>query len=392
MKVVFILNKTLRLSGSFKSFMVLLRGLMQRGVQPYIVMPRGQDYEDELRSMGLPVLLLTYRDHAWPHSQTWRQKLLFVPRLIARFVVNSYALHALVRHFSHEDIALVHTNVSVIGIGYQLARCLGVPHVYHIREYGKEDFGIRPFPSKRAFDKRLIRSGSYSICITRDILRYHHLEGHASARMIYNGIHDRTVNMPPTSRARSYFLFVGPLTYAKGIDQLVEAYIRYASGVVDPCPLYVVGQVADEPLYERLKSEIAFHGQTSNVRFLGTRDDVPQLMSDALAVIVASPSEGFGRCTAEALFCGTLVIGRNTGGTREQMDNGLLEWGKDIALRYETTDELVALLRQVATCWNPTFDDMCNRAFLTANRLYTNEAYIGKVFDFYAYILGLSEQ
>ena len=33
--------------------------------------------------------------------------------------------------------------------------------------------------------------------------------------------------------------------------------------------------------------------------------------------IVNSKFEGFGRMTAEALFCGCLAIGRNTGGTKE---------------------------------------------------------------------------
>lgn len=43
-------------------------------------------------------------------------------------------------------------------------------------------------------------------------------------------------------------------------------------------------------------------------------------MRRAKAVIVASYNEGFGRMTAEAAFNGTLVIGRNTAGTKEILD------------------------------------------------------------------------
>ena len=45
-------------------------------------------------------------------------------------------------------------------------------------------------------------------------------------------------------------------------------------------------------------------------------------MSKALALFVPSSFEGFGFITVEAMFCGCLVIGRNTGGTKEQFDNG----------------------------------------------------------------------
>lgn len=386
MKVVYVLNPTLRLSGSFKSFSVLLRGLMQHGVQPSLVIPKGQDYEDELRKMGIPVLALTYRDHAWPHSGTASQKLLFVPRLIARGIVNAVAGWQLYRHFRGKGIDLVHTNVSVLGVGYTLARRLGVPHVYHVREYGKEDFGIRPFPSKSAFDHRLRQPGAYTICITRDLLRHHHLEGLPSARMIYNGICPRMDVMPPASTG-DYFLFVGPLTRAKGIDQLVEAYVRYTTSTQRCLPLKVVGHAADPELFGTLTAKLKAHSLSDKVIFLGNRSDVPELMRDAAALIVPSPSEGFGRCTAEAMFSGTLVIGRNTGGTKEQMDNGLEMCGHEIALRYEDTAQLAARMDEVATAQSGSYNEMRLNAFNTVNALYTNEAYVANVLDFYDYIL-----
>ena len=50
-------------------------------------------------------------------------------------------------------------------------------------------------------------------------------------------------------------------------------------------------------------------------------------MKNATALIVNSKFEGFGRMTAEALFYGCLVIGKNTGGTKEiieQVGGGFL--------------------------------------------------------------------
>ena len=63
-------------------------------------------------------------------------------------------------------------------------------------------------------------------------------------------------------------------------------------------------------------------------------------MRQAKAIIIPSHNEGFGRCMPEAMFNGCLCIGHDTGGTKEQMDNGTEATGEDIALRYQTEDQL----------------------------------------------------
>ena len=62
-------------------------------------------------------------------------------------------------------------------------------------------------------------------------------------------------------------------------------------------------------------------GCEKNVLFSGYVEDVRPLMDNATALVVASYNEGFGRMSAEACFRGCLLIGRNTGGTKEIMDS-----------------------------------------------------------------------
>ncbi|MDE6634760.1 MAG: glycosyl transferase family 1, partial [Bacteroidaceae bacterium] len=89
-----------------------------------------------------------------------------------------------------------------------------------------------------------------------------------------------------------------------------------------------------------------------------------------------------GRCLPEAMFNGTPVIGRNTGGTREQMDNGVRRTGREIALRYTTTEELVQCLVQAAQGFGAE-EEMRKSAFEVVNMLYSDEAYVDNVFRFY---------
>ena len=41
-----------------------------------------------------------------------------------------------------QSIDIIHTNSSVLNTGGILAVMTGVPHVWHIREFGQEDFGF----------------------------------------------------------------------------------------------------------------------------------------------------------------------------------------------------------------------------------------------------------
>ena len=55
-----------------------------------------------------------------------------------------------------------------------------------------------------------------------------------------------------------------------------------------------------------------------------------------LGLIVPSKCEGFGLVTVEGMLNGSLVVGKDTGGTKEQFDNGKSFCGKEIGLRYNT--------------------------------------------------------
>ena len=89
---------------------------------------------------------------------------------------------------------------------------------------------------------------------------------------------------------------------------------------------------------------------------------------------------------AEAMFNGCLVIGKNTGGSKEQMDNGLQFGGQEIALRYQSSAELSRLLERVTQQYS-SFLPLIDKAFHIVNALYTTEANVEQVYQFYQDIL-----
>jgi glycosyltransferase involved in cell wall biosynthesis len=119
------------------------------------------------------------------------------------------------------------------------------------------------------------------------------------------------------------------------------------------------------------------------VVFLGERSDISDIMRQARALIIPSRFEGFGLCMPEAMFQGCLAIGHNTAGTKEQLDNGLELTGKEIALRYNTIEELTQLLKTVTERPSSDFDGYRLRAFDTVNQLYSSESNANSIYKFY---------
>ena len=107
-------------------------------------------------------------------------------------------------------------------------------------------------------------------------------------------------------------------------------------------------------------------------------------MRKAKCCVGPSHFEGFGFITAEAMLNGCLVIGRNTSGTKEQMDRGVELTGSEIALRFTTQKELEHQL-EVAVC--NEYYDMRQRAFDVVVKSYTNTQLTSQLCRYYEWIV-----
>jgi len=125
--------------------------------------------------------------------------------------------------------------------------------------------------------------------------------------VVFNGI----VPIKKTSRFQlSEDLFnllaVGRLDPVKGFDVLIQAMHHLPAHVL----LWLVGE---GPEKQRLQKLVVDTGLQKRVKFLGHRDDVPELMAKAHAVVVSSNSEGFGLVLVESLFYANLLLSTRVG-------------------------------------------------------------------------------
>ena len=382
MNVAYILHSTEPTDGATKAFLTMMDGLRAYGVKPFVVVPDKGELFFELSKKQIPTLVVNYRPSAYPYCHTVKQRLLFLTRLAARIFVNHKATKAIRQFLLDNKIDIVHSNSGIIRIGFDAAQKAGIPHICHIREYA-DKIGIRYFPSQASFVRQLSQPRSYSICITKAIQQHYRQNGRDDvSRVIYDGVLSEIAVMPMAD-TKEYFLFAGRIQPAKGLDQLLTAFKRYVESTDKPLHLKVAGGSADKAYYNRMAKYVAENALGDKVEFLGSRNDVAALMREARALIVSSPFEGFGFCMPEAQQQGCLVIGRNTSGTKEQMDNALEMTGQEIALRYDTTEELTKLLQEVASCPISDYAGYTRKAFEVVNQLYTKEKHVQEVWNFY---------
>ena len=143
-----------------------------------------------------------------------------------------------------------------------------------------------------------------------------------------------------------YLLYVGTLHPRKNLVRLVQAYAHFllqaATGATDTL-LVLAGQKGW--LYDEIEAEVRRLGLEGRVRLTGyvPDEDLPTLLSGALAFVFPSLYEGFGLPVLEAMACGTPVVCSQT--------SSLPEVAGDAALLVDPLDPealAAALLRAVS--------------------------------------------
>ena len=386
MRVAYILSGTTNIGGASKAYLNMVRPLTEKGVEVLTICPDTdgifQDIENGAVKDG-NVKVIDYTYSCLPFTRSVRDYILWLPRLIKRVIKNKRAssrLSQILREFKPD---IIHTNTSVNNIGYLAAKTLGVPHVWHVREYGDKDFSMI-VPNQY---KMLTSPGNYSIFITKDIRKYKRLDHNPTAEVIYDGVLEESAIQKP-GRDSGYFMFAGNVSILKGIGDLTDAYRKYCNkvGLAKALPLKVAGPI--DPTAKSLVEEISRSPIASKIEFLGRVQNITELYARAKAVIIPSRSEGFGFVMPEALAAGALVIARNTGGLKEQFENGVSLTGKEIGISFSNIDELADILENVADSPKEKYLEMIECGQKCVRELYSIRSHSDKVWNLYNKILG----
>lgn len=238
-------------------------------------------------------------------------------------VINQKLAEKTAEILKNKNIDIIHSNTSVVDLGYRLSKILNIPHIWHIREFGEKDFNMYPLCSYKEYYKK-ISDDNYIVCISKAVRKKFEKKVHKDKLiLIYNGVakenlvKEKKYNL--SNQNKLVCLQAGMIMRNKGQHITVKAIDQLVNDGYN-IELLIAGRGNIQELGIDISDK-------KWLKCLGQVNNLPELRKNVDIEIVSSKMEAFGRVTVEAMMSGSAVIGSNSGCTKELIsnnENGLL--------------------------------------------------------------------
>jgi glycosyltransferase involved in cell wall biosynthesis len=174
-------------------------------------------------------------------------------------------------------------------------------------------------PRSVLWGERLARGSLQFVGCSKNLIGAH--VNKPNWHVVYNGVPRNNYHLMESVSSDAPLVFLGRVEEIKGPHLAIEVSQR-----TERC-LVIAGNIPDEPRHRRYFDEqVAPHIDGTTIRYVGPVDDLQkdELLGAAAALLMPILwDEPFGIVMAEALACGTPVIGLNRGSIPEVVEDGL---------------------------------------------------------------------
>ena len=364
MKILFITHYT-QFYGANQSLRILLDSFKNKGVDVHLLTPFAGAITEYCKQNAISYHIREFKP-AFISEQSSKFK------RVNHFIQNFKYYPRLIKLISKLKPDIIYSNTSVIDIGFFLSKLLKIKHVWHIREFGDKDYGVRYALGNKSFLRKIKKTNSV-ICIS-EAIQNEVVKNSINSIIIYNGvISNESLKLRiPQYYPKNKFVFamVGLLFPKKGHLSALNAFKE----VVQKHPIvafYIYG--TGEPEYtDELKRYVIENNLSESVVFRGFEDNKDLIYADVNCLLMCSDYEGFGRVTVEAMAYGIPVIGKNSGGTPEIITNNYNGY------LYVTNEQFSGAMKEIITS-KDNYEKLSKNALETA-RKFTIEQYSQKVY------------
>jgi glycosyltransferase involved in cell wall biosynthesis len=316
MRVLYLNPFSQEVSGPDESLRTMLSGLIPRGIDAHIVLPRPGPQVPRYQALGATV-------HYAPLAVLRRN----VSFATAAFPVSlARATAAIVSLARRVGAELIHTNMEVVLEGGLAARALGIPHVLHYRGNTLDQprwvfDGLTALWSWEADHVYCISQATAGVFLRRD-------RG-ANVEVLYNPIDIAAFATATRSdEVRGALGGVAGTPLIGTVARIhprkdLETFLRAAAQVAarEPRARFVIVGAAELPgeaeYLARLQGLAAQLNLGERVMFAGPRRDIPAVMRALDVFVLTSRHEGFGRVVAEAMAAGRPIVVTDEGAPPE---------------------------------------------------------------------------
>ncbi len=324
MNILFVANCSL-LYGANRSMLDLAIALEKRGFTPFFVFPKQGPLEDkhilhnELDKHNFTYVHIDYclnvhviGDIAWLEQMVHEK-------------VNRKCILELEQYVKRWEIDIIHTNSSTNLIGAEVAKRTNKPHVWHIREALKADYGF--IVDNVMKHRKLLKKANKIICISEYVRKMHRrlLVG-TNVEVIYNGFKVDNYNLEDAYHKDSSvfnILLCGVIRESKGqLDAVKAIHSLIRDYGCTNVQLKIVGGGSGK-YFNSICNYIETNNLSAYIKLIPYQNDLKLYRREADIVLMCSRNEALGRVTVESMLSENIVIGTNSAGTAELIESGV---------------------------------------------------------------------
>lgn len=322
MKICFFAHNTkTHKNGAAQSLIDTANELANRGFDVIIILPnkklRYPINNNKIKCITIPSLSLRTRLDDY--------SILNKVKEVIKIIYNRFAIRSARKILDKEKIDIIHINGLDSEVGAEVALKLNVPYVWHIRQLLEEDFGMRLHNEKRILN--LLKRANAVIAISKTVKEKFERKLNRELSLIYNGIPlDEYIikeRKPFYSNETLKILLAGRIVEQKGQFEAVKAINHLVQFGIKNIHLTIAGNIQDTEYANSIRDYITRNELHDYIQILDHVSNLRQLRKTCDIGLICSKKEAFGRVTIESMASRMLVIGANTGGTAEIIENNV---------------------------------------------------------------------
>lgn len=325
-KILFVFHNPDFRSGASRSLMDIVDHLIETekyDIQAVLPYPGGSGV-DYLKGKGIMTYTYRYGDLIQSIHDPFIRKVFKFPVYLFRHLRVCMEANRAAADLRENHFDLVYSNTSTIIFGGLLGQKLNAKMIWHIREFGILDHQIRFYLGQKWMEQFINRNADAVLCVSQAVLDHHaRFIDRSKMAVTYNSYskdfispkHEFNVSKPLN------ILLAGDVKPSKGQLEAVQAMAIVLQKRPNQAVLHLAGRAGIAAYSTEIERCIRTNGMEENVLLYGQVLKMKELRSSMDVGLVASTNEAFGRTAIEGMLSMMCMIGRNTGGTVEQIDH-----------------------------------------------------------------------
>ena len=320
MKVVFFSSTGRTVGGAIMCLKEILLYCIEHQIEPFVILRSRGDFEEYLKQIGVRYKIVSYHDWLRPKKDHGgiRNEL----KWKIKEIQNIFSDRKVYKILQKEKPDVYHLNVIYNPCGAELAHMLGIPVVWHLREFAEinED---TPFFRNREEAYKLIAQSDRIVCVSKCIKEfYSQFMPSDKMTMIYDGIVMPTDEVKMRKKNEVFHITLSGGSRVKGHRDLIEAARVLLGRGIENFYIKIAGRFVDEEYLARLKELVIEYGLDSRIEFIGFQKHMDTLWQETDIAVVCSRFESFGLSICEAMARAIPVICAKSTGSYEVTNRG----------------------------------------------------------------------